>query len=161
MISLFGRETDVRKTIIVWFGIFLVMKMVAPAHSFPSAKSTTDAPAKISFEAYPFDLQDVRLLDGPFRNAMLRDQQYLPSLDSERLLHMFRVTAGLPSTAKPLGGWEAPDIELRHWFRSTNYLRHVTASIGKCILVRIGRNETLSHSNDHCVEVNSCVPYLL
>lgn len=28
-------------------------------------------------------------------------------------LHSFRVTAGLPSTATPLGGWEAPDVELR------------------------------------------------
>jgi hypothetical protein len=74
---------------------------------------------KVSAKAYPFDLKDVRLLDGPFRDAMLRDQQYLLSLDLDRLLHNFRVTAGLPSTAKPLGGWEAlgvegtPDSELR------------------------------------------------
>jgi DUF1680 family protein len=44
---------------------------------------------------------------------MLRDAQYLLDLDSDRLLHMFRVTAGLPSSAKPLGGWEAPEVELR------------------------------------------------
>jgi DUF1680 family protein len=60
-----------------------------------------------------FSLQDVRLLDGPFREAMLRDQQYLLSLDQDRLLHNFRVTAGIPSSAAPLGGWEAPDVELR------------------------------------------------
>src|SRR5512136_1908816 len=60
-----------------------------------------------------FDLRDVRLLDGPFRDAMQRDQQYLLSLDQDRLLHNFRVTAGLPSSASPLGGWEAPDVELR------------------------------------------------
>jgi len=29
---------------------------------------------------------------------------------------MFRVTAGLPSSAEPLGGWEAPDNELRGHF---------------------------------------------
>jgi uncharacterized protein len=68
---------------------------------------------KISLKAYPFDLTEVRLLDGMFRDAMLRDQQYLLTLDSDRLLHNFRVTAGLPSNAKPLGGWEAPDVELR------------------------------------------------
>ena len=44
---------------------------------------------------------------------MIRDQQYLLSLDVDRLLHNFRVTAGLRSTATPLGGWEAPDVELR------------------------------------------------
>jgi hypothetical protein len=60
-----------------------------------------------------FDLEDVRLLDGPFKAATLRDQQFLLSQDPDRLLHNFRVTAGLPSAAKPLGGWEAPDVELR------------------------------------------------
>jgi uncharacterized protein len=70
-------------------------------------------PDKIALKAVPFDLQDVRLLDGPFRDAMIRDQEYLLSLDQDRLLHNFRVTAGLPSTAEPLGGWEAPDVELR------------------------------------------------
>ena len=44
---------------------------------------------------------------------MLRDQQYLLSLDLDRLLYNFRVNAGLPTTAKPLGGWEAPNVELR------------------------------------------------
>lgn len=38
------------------------------------------------------------------------------ALDPDRLLHMFRVTAGLPSRAEPLGGWEAPDNELRGHF---------------------------------------------
>src|SRR5262249_49135684 len=70
-------------------------------------------PDKIAAKARPFDLTEVRLLEGPFRDAMLRDQQYLLSLDLDRLLHNFRVTAGLASSAKPLGGWEAPDVELR------------------------------------------------
>ncbi len=38
------------------------------------------------------------------------------ALDPDRLLHMFRVTAGLPSSAAPLGGWEAPANELRGHF---------------------------------------------
>ena len=63
--------------------------------------------------AQPFPLADVRLLDSPFRDAMRRDQQYLLSLDPDRLLLNFRVNAGLPATAKPYGGWEAPDCELR------------------------------------------------
>jgi uncharacterized protein len=71
------------------------------------------AAPKVVFAARPFPLQDVRLLDGPFRDAMQRDQKYLLALDPDRLLHNFRVTAGLPSNAKPLGGWEAPDVELR------------------------------------------------
>lgn len=41
------------------------------------------------------------------------DRAYLLSLDVDRLLHNFRVNAGLPSSAKPLGGWEEPNCELR------------------------------------------------
>ncbi|HUT31047.1 MAG TPA: beta-L-arabinofuranosidase domain-containing protein [Sedimentisphaerales bacterium] len=57
-----------------------------------------------------FDLKQVRLLDGPFKRAMERDRKYLHELDSDRLLHTFRVTAGLPSSAAPLGGWEKREL---------------------------------------------------
>ncbi len=67
----------------------------------------------VALEARPFQLQDVRLLDGRFQRAMQLDQEYLLSLDQDRLLHTFRVNAGLASSADPLGGWEAPDVELR------------------------------------------------
>ncbi len=67
-------------------------------------------------KAEPFPMTEVRLLDGPFREAMLRDKAYILSLDPDRLLHNFRVTAGLPSSAEPLGGWEKPDCELRGHF---------------------------------------------
>lgn len=55
----------------------------------------------------------VRLLDSRYRQNMLRTVAYLRFVDLDRLLHMFRVTAGLPSAAEPCGGWEAPDVQLR------------------------------------------------
>jgi hypothetical protein len=90
--------------------------LVSVRASAPPVRSQAPASASrkvVKRQAEAFSLQDVRLLDGPFRDAMLRDQQYLLSLDSDRLLHNFRVTAGIPSSATPLGGWEAPDVELR------------------------------------------------
>lgn len=66
--------------------------------------------------AAPFALQDVRLLDGPFARAMERERRYLLSFDPDRLLHTFRVNAGLSSMARPLGGWERPDCEVRGHF---------------------------------------------
>ena len=63
--------------------------------------------------AQPFALSEVRLLPGPFYDAMLRDQKYLLFLEPDRLLRNFRANVGLPSTATPYGGWEAPDCELR------------------------------------------------
>jgi len=81
-----------------------------------SAASTPAAPRvpdTVALQAQPFPLQHVRLLDGPFKQAQRLDAEYLLSLDADRLLHNFRVNAGLPSSAAPLGGWEAPDVELR------------------------------------------------
>jgi len=57
-----------------------------------------------------FDLKRVKLLDGPFREAMERDRRYLYDLDSDRLLHTFRVTAAFPSSAEQLGGWEKREV---------------------------------------------------
>jgi DUF1680 family protein len=69
------------------------------------------APPTPAAETFP--LSDVRILDGPFRDAQQRDLAYLLSLDPDRLLHTFRLNAGLPTAAKPYGGWEAPAVELR------------------------------------------------
>jgi DUF1680 family protein len=69
------------------------------------------APFPPAAEAFP--LRDVRILEGPFRDAQQRDLAYLLSLEPDRLLHTFRLNAGLPTSAKPYGGWEAPDVELR------------------------------------------------
>lgn len=72
----------------------------------------------------PFELRAVRLLDGPFREAQGRDAGYMLSLDPDRLLHNFRVNAGLEPRAPVYGGWESqePWIEIRlhghtlgHW----------------------------------------------
>jgi uncharacterized protein len=59
--------------------------------------------------AKPFALRDVRLLDGPFRDAQQRDLRYLVSLDPDRLLHNFRVNAGLEPKAPVYGGWESQE----------------------------------------------------
>jgi DUF1680 family protein len=55
----------------------------------------------------PFALSDVDLLDGPFLNARTKNQQYLLSLEPDRMLHTFRVNAGLPPKAEVYGGWES------------------------------------------------------
>jgi len=50
------------------------------------------------------------------------NHRWLLSLPQERLLHSFRLTAGLASSAEPLGGWEKPDCELRGHFAGGHYL---------------------------------------
>jgi hypothetical protein len=77
---------------------------------------------KVQWKAIPFPLKQVRLGEGPCKIAMEADHQYLRSLPPDRLLHTFRITAGLPSSAQPLGGWEAPDCELRGHYAGGHYL---------------------------------------
>jgi len=77
-------------------------------------KNSEDKP--VVQRVHAFDLKQVRLLDGPLKQATVRNQKYLRELELDRLLHNFRVTAGLPSSAEPLGGWESPTTELRGHF---------------------------------------------
>lgn len=63
-----------------------------------------------------FELNKVRLLPGPIQDRQALNTRYLLSLDPDRLLHTFRLQAGLTSSAEPLGGWEAPDCGLRGHF---------------------------------------------
>ena len=68
---------------------------------------------KIPLKAQSFPLQDVRLLSSRFEENRQRDAQWLLSLSNNRLLHSFRVNAGIKTSAVALGGWEGLDIELR------------------------------------------------
>src|SRR5262249_28621989 len=78
-----------------------------------AAENQTPNANQVAAKAQSFDVRDLRLLEGPFKRAMELDKRLLLSLDTDRLLCIFRSNAGLPSSAEPLGGWEAPDRELR------------------------------------------------
>jgi DUF1680 family protein len=105
--------------------ILLSITLLAPA--FVSAQyvgqhsGAVNVVSKIPVKAYSFDVQDVKLLDSRFKDNMDREGQWMLSLPVERLLHSFRVNAGMltdkksskTKMPKPLGGWEALDMELR------------------------------------------------
>jgi uncharacterized protein len=76
----------------------------------------------VPWRVLPFPNPQVRLLDGIFKQEMEFNQAYLHRLPNDRLAHMFRLTAGLPSQAEPLGGWEKPDCELRGHFTGGHFL---------------------------------------
>ncbi len=70
-------------------------------------------PDKAAPKVLPFGYSEVTLLDSPFLEARERTARVLLALDPDRLLHTFRLNADLPSSAAPLEGWEAPNIEVR------------------------------------------------
>src|SRR5271154_3930087 len=71
----------------------------------------TDLPGKNALPtltAVPFPLQDVKILDPDLLRMREQTLAYMLALDSDRLLHNFRVNANLPTTAEPLYNRESP-----------------------------------------------------
>ena len=95
---------------------YLGATCVATCDPLADSGSKVKVPSVVPMKAQAFALPDVRLLGGPFKHAMEVNQSYLLLLETDRLLHTFRLNAGLPSAARPLGGWEEPKCELRGHF---------------------------------------------
>jgi DUF1680 family protein len=99
------------------------LKMIALGMGAGAAASalarTADAmsllPGNPPTKARFFALGDVRLGEGPFLEAQKLDAAYLLALEPDRMLHNFRINAGLEPKAPVYGGWESvePWIEIR------------------------------------------------
>ena len=74
--------------------------------AIPVAIPASKAAYVVRPEAEPFRLQDVKLLDGPFKHSQDVNARYMLSLDPDRLVARFRSEAGLPAKAEPYPGWE-------------------------------------------------------
>lgn len=59
----------------------------------------------------PFELQDVRLLEGPFKNAQDVDMQYILELEPDRLLAPYLIDAGFPTKENRYGNWESIGLD--------------------------------------------------
>ena len=101
----------------VYLVFVLVLFFINPMFVFPQYvgqfQSDLAVKPQIQVKAYSFDLHEVRLLDSPFKQNMERDGKWLLSISINRLLHSWKVNAGMLTYAKPLGGWEGLDVELR------------------------------------------------
>ena len=86
---------------------------LSAAAALPLSRRWTRSIPPITPRALPFDLSRIRLLPGRLYDEMQINRKFLLGQDPDRLLHTFRLKAGLPSSAEPLGGWEAPINELR------------------------------------------------
>ena len=106
---------------------------------------------KVPAEAVPFSMKNVRLGPGAFSSAAEVNRRYLKTLPSARLLHTFRLNAGLPSSAEPLGDWEKPDCELRGHFVGGHYLSACALAFAS------SGDEELKHNGDLMVaELAKC-----
>jgi Uncharacterized protein conserved in bacteria len=78
---------------------------------FSNVNSLLSQPAKQTtgvVQIKEFPMNQVKLLDGPFKEAMERDIAWLKTVNTDRVLVAFRTTAGIATNAKAYGGWESP-----------------------------------------------------
>ena len=109
---------------------FIAASAMAPLAAAARPTSVKDS---VEAQAQPFDLGSVRLTDRALLDLMDHNRDFLQGLETDRLLHTFRLTAGLPTSAEPLGGWEKPDVELRGHF--TGHF------LSGCALMSVGAND--------------------
>lgn len=75
----------------------------------------------------PFAPSEVVLTNSWIKERQVSNMSYINRLDKDRLLHNFRVNAGIYSSSTPLEGWEHPNIGLRghftgHYLSALSYL---------------------------------------
>ena len=84
---------------------------------------------KVSFRALPFELAEVKLLDGPFLHATELDANTLLNYEPDRLLSKFYSEAGLKPKAEHYMGWENETIaghSLGHYLSACSMMYRTT-----------------------------------
>ena len=110
----------------------------------PLASNTTKAiPEQGAPKAFAFDLNQVQLLDSPFKVAQTNVRNYLMKLEVDQFLYPFRREAGLPS---PIKGSDS------YGYRSTgHYLGHYLSACA--LMYRNTGDEELKKRADEAVAV--------
>ncbi len=126
---------------------FIAASALAP---LAASAGTTSVRDSVQPKAQPFDLGSVRVTDTAFIKLMERNRDFLQDLETDRLLHTFRLTAGLPTAAEPLGGWEKPGVELRGHF--TGHF------LSGCALMSVSNGDTMlrGKGNQVVAELAKC-----
>jgi len=83
-----------------------MLSTARPAAAFAAGGTAAIPAARLR----AFDLADVTLSDSPFLHAQHKTEAYLLALQPDRLLHNFRVNAGLTPKAPVYGGWESDPL---------------------------------------------------
>lgn len=117
------------------------------AAAFAAPTSESDPTGRSNGTWQPFPLTSVRLAPGLFQEQADINTRYLDSLRADRLLHSFRLTAGISSSATPYGGWEEPACELRGHFTGGHFLSAVA------LATATSENGDLKRRGDELVSV--------
>ncbi len=87
----------------------LAVLLIAPFSARATSVDLSNKNAGIPLEFFP--LTDVRLLDGPFKQAQDLNRTYLLALNPDRLLAPFRSSVGLEPKAPKYPNWESTGLD--------------------------------------------------
>lgn len=99
-----------KKTLLLSALLVLHICTLAQSYAPGREKGKMKIGSRVPLRAHTFDLADVTVSDGPFREAMEADARYLLVLEPDRLLADFREHAGLKAKAERYGGWESSGL---------------------------------------------------
>ncbi|HUW92881.1 MAG TPA: beta-L-arabinofuranosidase domain-containing protein [Bacteroidales bacterium] len=91
----------------------------------------TGGPEVVEFRVVPFELTDVKLLEGPFKHATDLNSEVLLKYEPDRFLAKFRSEAGLKPKAEHYGGWEDNTIaghSLGHYLSALSMMYQTTGN---------------------------------
>ncbi len=113
------------------FNFLIAAGIIATFFSCNKKEATikTGGPEVVTFKVLPFEIKQVKLLDGPFLHATELNEQILLNYEPDRLLAKFRTEAGLKAKAEPYGGWEAMTIaghSLGHYLSALSLMYETT-----------------------------------
>jgi len=103
----FGFDDRIRKRA----GTSIVSALALPVFAWFSAFTVQSSePQVVATPAQMLPLASVRLLEGPFADAVKANRTYLLALEPDRLLAPYLREAGLEPKAKPYGNWESSGL---------------------------------------------------
>ncbi len=79
-----------------------------------------------------FPLQDVKLLDGPFKKAQDLNIEVLLKYDADRLLAPYRKEAGLPAKTQGFPNWEGLDGHVAGHYLSAMAINYASTGNAEC-----------------------------
>ena len=107
----------------------LLTILISACENKKESRIKTNGSEVIEFRVLPFNMDDVRLLDGPFKHATELSRQSLLNYEPDRFLAKFRIEAGLEPKAESYGGWEARTIaghSLGHYISALSLMYKTT-----------------------------------
>lgn len=115
------------------FGVLMLIAVLLFTSAGCSSKQKkyikTKGAEVVSFRVLPFELTDIKLLDGPFRHAAELDIKTLLNYEPDRLLSKFYSETGLNPKADHYMGWEDESLaghSLGHYMSACSMMYQAT-----------------------------------